>query len=655
MKKYTFQLLFALISCSAFSQPTTPFNALNIFPADLNSRFSISGNVVTISGQFSLLGADDEFEVSVSPAQVYTVNDYQSLCLDISGAVYDGVRWELDQTDISVKNATAVTENDVVLLTYNAITATTPDYIKWSGLAANKLFFTAITNSNNWVMLNSNIGSNIKIENKGQKVIMTGPVEIFAKDGNAIKIVADSYPHYIVPAQARVFVLHTDSSFTISGAYHQYNISKCYNQFYNAIRQDKEIPLLIYSSVNNAVSGGVLFQYNQVVKEEKKEVFGSVILSNAAPVSDARAQYAHDSHTFVAKNKNRLYQIVTWQQDRYTTSEWAPTSECMIKVVDLTSQEEVLYASLCKKSTDYKNGITTGASGMVIPRMWPIGTGDTIRIAFSNYTNCYYRDLSLNDMSLSLPQKMQIKIKGGTVMDWDSVAVRIHLDSLFGPDTSFFDLAPLVRGSDQVQVESGLWYMTFEGYPTSNPGGAGIPIMGVSQDSGRTWQLRGAIYDGSLSAGGGCPETSMVWLNSKWNALTRVGGRLHYSSSTDNGNTWSTPVEVDPTNLSTKETRHSAFKTITASGDTVVLIAYQSGNDITGHRTKMGLCKTSDYESFEVIALADAQRSAHYPSIALFAGKLYGSFTTSLKNSTESDRDCVMRFQIDIGSLGKLF
>lgn len=657
MKKIIFAIAFLAASFSAFAQPLQNFQGLYISPSDLNSKFTVTRTGVTIgSGQFFIYGADDPIRLTMSAQATYTVNDFQALVLDVTGATNDGLRWLLTETALSVVGDASVNQNHIILLQKGITSASSPDHIVYTGLVADKVTNTQITNANNWVMLNSRLGNNINIGYAGTKVTMTGPVEIFAKDGNAIRIIASSYPYSITPAQARVLVLNVDSAFTVSSGYHQYNISQAYNQVFSAFRQDKEIPLLIYSSSNSSVTGGVLISYNQVTNSEKREILGGLIVANSTPVSDARTQYAHDSHTIVQKSNNRLYQLTTWQQDRFTTAELATTSESMIKVYDLTSQKEVLYASLGKKDTDYKNGIVTGGTGIIIPRMWSLGVGDTIRIAFSNNTNCYYRDLSLRDMSLSLPAKLQVKISGGTSMDWDSSAIRQHLQLTFGGfDTDFLGLIPLVRGNDQMQVQGSNRYLTFEGYPSSNPGGAGIPIMGVSADGGRTWQLKGAIFNGSLTAGGGSPETSMVWLNGKWNALTRIGGALSYSSSTDGGNTWATPVVVASTALATKETRHSAFKTIGVAGDTIVLLAYQAPNNTTGHRTTMGFAKTSNYTNWEEIAICDCERSCHYPTIALYAGRIFGTYTTSFKNSTTGDRDAIMRFWVDIASLGRPF
>lgn len=653
MKKYIFQIIFLCISAAAFAQPLQNFHALYIYPANLTA-FTISGNVVTANGEFTIIGADDDIKVTISSLQTYTLSNFQNLVLDVSGATNDGTRWNLTQTAMSVKGTNSVGQNDIILLTYHS-TASLNEWGKWDGLCASIVTNRAITAANNWVMLNSRLGNNVKMKYSAGNIIVSGPVEIFAKDGNAIRIIANSYPYTITPVQSRVLVLNIDSAFTVSGAYHQYNFNQTTDVVFNAFNQVKQIPLLIYSSASATPTGGVLWSYNQVTNSEKKEILGGLIVANSTPVSDARTRFAHDSHTIVQKSNNRLYQLTTWMQDRYTTAEWATTSECMIKVYDLTAQKEVLYASLGKKDTDYKNGITTGGTGMVIPRMWPLGSGDTIRIAFSNYTNCYYRDLSLRDMSLTLPQKFQVKISGGASMDWDSSAIRQHLQALFGYDSDFLGLAPFVRGNDQMQVEGSNRYLTFEGYPTTNPGGAGIPIMGVSSDGGRTWQLKGAIFNGSLTAGGGSPETSMVWLGGKWNALTRIGGALHYSSSTDGGNTWATPTAISSTTLATKETRHSAYKTVGVAGDTLVLLAYQATNNTTGHRTTMGFAKTSNYTSWEEIAICDCERSCHYPTIALYAGRIFGSYTTSFKNSTTGDRDAIMRFWVDIASLGRPF
>jgi len=111
-------------------------------------------------------------------------------------------------------------------------------------------------------------------------------------------------------------------------------------------------------------------------------------------------------------------------------------------------------------------------------------------------------------------------------------------------------------------------------------GHCGVPTVAVSEDDGTTWELR----EISTEVGAGDHEVAVDtddegnvfahWFDDDYQA--------HFAYSTDEGQTWSDPVNITPPDVSVTE-----FPTVAATGDGNVALAYTGTTDpdVTTHCT----------------------------------------------------------------------
>lgn len=390
--------------------------------------------------------------------------------------------------------------------------------------------------------------------------------------------------------------------------------------------------------------------------DEQARILGDTILQSAIPINDESDLYAHDAVIYVKQFSSKEYAFIVYQCDRTTKTEYSDTQEIRLIIYDLVARSIVSNSEVIKGNTTY-GAITTNDSPCAKPRIHDIGSS-TLRIVASNYQTVYYRDLNLSTLELGSLTVMQFTIRNAANDGWDGSPVdattanlEIHCTRTAGvgfPTDGAIATMPHCGGIDNIQSrvigETTYYYCSFEAY-FPNYGDYGIAFLAESTDK-INWRLYPPIdADDTTYSNNKTSETSFIYINDKWNAVSRATANL-YSYSEDGGLTWSaqTAFGITDSKSSKKGADCVNIRTGAASYYPIAFFAYNKTPEIykaSYTRTTMALAITEDMVNFTDIAIMNLYRTAHYPSIHYLEGLLYMVFTTSMK-ATNTDRNTLM-------------
>jgi hypothetical protein len=394
---------------------------------------------------------------------------------------------------------------------------------------------------------------------------------------------------------------------------------------------------------------------------EQKYLFGELISQSAIPVNDSADLYAHDSVIYVKQFSSKEYAFIVYQCDRTTKNEYATTMEIRLIIFDLQTRSVMSNIEVLKGNTTY-GAITTHDSACAKPRIHDLGS--SLRIVAANYQTIYYRDLSLTTLELGSLNVLQFTIRNASNDGWDASPIdatetnlETHCFRCTGknfPTDGANPIMPHCGGIDNVQSRvigaTTYYYCSFEAY-FPNYGDYGIAFLAESTDK-INWRLYPPIaVDDATYVNNRTSETSFIYINDRWNAVSRATANL-YSYSLDGGFTWSAQEPFGISN-STSPKKGADYANIRKGLSTYVptaFFAYNKTTEIykaTYGRCTLALAITQDMINFTDIAIINNYRTNHYPSVHYLEGFLYLVFTTSMK-ATNTDRNTLMLSKINL-------
>lgn len=381
---------------------------------------------------------------------------------------------------------------------------------------------------------------------------------------------------------------------------------------------------------------------------------GCDLLSRAIPINDTDDLYAHDSRILIVSySTSKLYALIAYQADKSTKTEFQNTQQVRLIVYDLHTRAIVSSLEVAAPGETYGT-VTLASTPVAMPAMHKISSS-TVRVYFSNGQTIYYRDLALATLAFGDAAIMQVQIRNAANDGWDAAAdattalLDTHCTRMTGgglPTNGANPVMPLVRGIDNIQIVGSNYYASMEAY-FPNYGDYGVSFLMESADL-TAWRLYAPVdLDSSTYINCNSAETSYIYLDSKWHAISRYGNYL-YASSEDGGLTWSAQVAsglINPNGGSKCSADYVNIRKGVATYYPIAFFAYNKDAEIypTGSygRVTLGVAITEDMATFTDIAIMNNFRTCHYPSIHYFNGLLYMTYTTS-ERAINTDRDTLM-------------
>jgi len=383
----------------------------------------------------------------------------------------------------------------------------------------------------------------------------------------------------------------------------------------------------IYSELNRCFLGDPVLQgtmdgwkYKNIASIAK----GATVQTHEVIVNEVADLYSHDSGmTIVTDSDGTKKIIITYQHNTTSASEGNVNQKVGLVVLDYNTHT-VLYRTDFASANLVNNGITVGNYAIYVPRALNFGIADTVRLFFSCRDTSYYRDFNYKTNTVGLLNKFQFIISGGvSAVDATQTNLSAHLTALYGANTDFDTLCPVVRGDDEVRVKDGVWYIAIDGVGHIAGGTKGISGIMSSNDSGVTWTLGGFVYTATRSYYE--PTTQIVgdniymFLRSSDTVLT-----LMYSISTDDGATWSIPVKMA---IGSRSSRISSDK----SGSNHYFAFTGSVNESPWHTVNRDILKimsSTDCKNWTEFITILKQTYAHYPVIKWDSTRLNMVYTS---------------------------
>jgi hypothetical protein len=622
---------------------------LAILQAADNNQFKIDTNSIELLGDLVFMAGDRRIILDITGRDTFYLANNQFLYLDLSTPVsITGDDYRYDESDLDLGFG-GIQEEDLVLFSYSEDPPKNID--KYSGILSRGFDRLEIQRASEAKLQMRYVPGRVEFTLDGRSAIIHNYLEVGYRDRRIIRVIWDTYPAIITLSSDAVYCLDLEANYVEDSRTRTYNASEALITILDQAMTNPnlQIPLLGEGIQNsNLIGSGLIWEtYGQKDQEEKLKLRGDMMAVQALPVSESENLLAHDHHIFMVYDPvtDKTYQITTYQRNNVVTTEIDSNQVVIGRVYDAYNGELLVDTILLAANTVYAN-ISTENERCGHPHSWQLNS-DTIRTVLNNGTGLYKTDFSFTSVSWSNLDFFQCDFGAGLV-DVDTAVVKTYLRSLGLSSAVVNPHNKLrMRNADQIQSKTDTaWYAFIETYeePSADPGTTGISILIVSNDQGVTWQARGTPYNPAIYPNG-YAESALVQLNDTLYAVSRGSGNYVLSKSSDFGWTWTTPVTISGLGLGTSASAHKYIDSETS--EEWAIFAYNADNELTGHRTRLVISKTQDFDTFYTMAIYDAIEGAHYPSLDLFGGYGYIQWTTGFKiNYTDT-------FDYDISPNGR--
>jgi hypothetical protein len=622
---------------------------LAILQAADNHQFKIDTNSIELLGDLVFMAGDRRIILDITGRDTFFLANNQFLYLDLSAPIsISGDDYTYNESSLDLGFG-GVQEEDLVLFSYSEDPPKNID--KYSGILSRGFDRLEIQRASEAKLQMRYVPGRVEFTLDGSSAIINNYLELGYRDRKVIRLIWDTYPAIITLSSDVVYCLDLEANYVEDSRTRTYNASEALITILDQAMTNPnlQIPLLGEGIQNsNQIGSGLIWEtYGQKDQEEKLKLRGDMMAVQALPVSESENLLAHDHHIFMVYDPvtDKTYQITTYQRNNVVTTEINENQVVIGRVYDAYSGELLVDTILLAANTVYAN-ITTENERCGHPHSWQLNS-DTVRTVLNNGIGLYKTDFAFSSVSWSNLDFFQCDFGAGQV-DVDTAAVKTYLRSLGLSSAVVNPHNKLrMRNADQIQAKTDTaWYAFIETYeePSADPGTTGISILIVSNDQGATWQARGTPYNPAIYPNG-YAESALVQLNDTLYAVSRGSGNYVLSKSSDFGWTWTTPVTISGLGLGTSASAHKYIDTETS--EEWAILAYNADNELTGHRTRLVISKTQDFDTFYTMAIYDAIEGAHYPSLDLFGGYGYIQWTTGFKiNYTDT-------FDYDVSSNGR--